>query len=114
MTPQEGSTFGPYRLLRRLGGGGVGEVFQAEGIATQSTGMPERVALKIISGSAADPTVQNMAREASAAGDLHQPHIIPFHGVVVHEGRLATVMAFAQGGSLGDGLRPRGPAGQPA
>jgi serine/threonine protein kinase len=113
MTPQEGSTFGPYRLLRRLGGGGVGEVFQAEGIATQSTGMPARAALKIISGSASDPTAQNMAREARAAGDLRQPHIIPFHGVLVHEGRLATVMAFAQGGSLGDGLRPRGPGGQP-
>jgi serine/threonine protein kinase len=113
MTPQEGSTFGPYRLLRRLGGGGVGEVFQAEGIAIQSTGMPERAALKIISGSASDPTAQNMVREAKAAGDLRQPHIIPFHGVLVHEGRLATVMAFAQGGSLGDGFRPRGPAGQP-
>jgi serine/threonine protein kinase len=113
MTPQEGSTFGPYRLLRRLGGGGVGEVFQAEGIATQPTGMPERAALKVISGSASDPTVQNIAREARAASDLHQPHIIPFYGVLVHEGRLATVMAFAHGGSLGDGIRPRGPSGQP-
>jgi serine/threonine protein kinase len=113
MTPQEGSTFGPYRLLRRLGGGGVGEVFQAEGIATQSTGMPERAALKVISGSASDPTVQNMAHEARAAGDLHQPHIIPFYGVLVHDGRLATVMAFAHGGSLGDGLRPWGASGQP-
>jgi serine/threonine-protein kinase len=114
MTPQEGSTFGPYRLLRRLGGGGVGEVFQAEGVAAQSTGLPERVALKVISGSASDSTVQNIAREAKAAGDLHQPHIIPFYGVLAHEGRLATVMALAQGGSLGDGLRPRVPSGQPA
>jgi serine/threonine protein kinase len=113
MTPQEGSTFGPYRLLRRLGGGGVGEVFQAEGMATQSTGMPERAALKVISGSASDPIVQNMAHEAGAAGDLHQPHIIPFYGVLVHDGRLATVMAFAHGGSLGDALRPRGASGQP-
>src|SRR5215472_8486930 len=114
MTPQEGSTFGPYRLLRRLGGGGAGEVFQAEGIATHSAGLPERAALKIISGSASDPTVQTIARDARAAGDLHQPHIIPFYGVLVHEGRLATIMAFAQGGSLGDGLRGRGSAGRPA
>ncbi|PWT71053.1 MAG: hypothetical protein C5B60_11410 [Chloroflexi bacterium] len=114
MTPQEGSTFGPYRLLRRLGGGGAGEVFQAEGIATTANGMPERAALKIISGSITDPTVQNIAREATAAGDLPQPHILPFHGVLVHEGRLAMVMAFAQGGSLGDGLRGRGPGARPA
>ncbi|MGO8948383.1 MAG: serine/threonine-protein kinase [Ktedonobacterales bacterium] len=105
MTLQEGSTFGPYRLFRRLGGGGAGEVYLAERSTADTSGNLGQVAVKVIYGTADDPVVQVIAREAQAAGRLNQSHIIPFYGVVTEEDRLATVMAFAQGGSLGDGLR---------
>jgi hypothetical protein len=108
---QEGSTLGSYRLVRRLGGGGAGEVYLAEG-PSGADGRPQQVAVKLISGSASDPTAQNIAREAQAAGRLQQPHIIPFHEIVQDSGRLAIVMAHAPGGSLGDNLQAKNAAGQ--
>ncbi|MGZ3715484.1 MAG: protein kinase, partial [Ktedonobacterales bacterium] len=112
----EGAMFGPYRVLRRLGGGAAGEVYLAETTNTSAspapgTDGPQQIALKVLSGTAQDATTQDIASKAHAAGQLRHPHIIPFYGVVQHEGRLGIAMAYAPGGSLGDTLAHVAPDG---
>lgn len=102
----EGGSFGPYRVLRRLGGGGAGEVFLAEQSGSDGRGgVPTRAALKLLDGRADDPAAERLTREVEAAAGLANPHIIPYYGVAVERGTLAVVMAYAPGGSLGDSLR---------
>jgi serine/threonine protein kinase len=101
----EGASFGQYHELRRLGGGGAGEVYLAEQPSVDGRGAPARVALKLLDGRADDPAARQLTREVRAAADLGNVHIIPYYGVAVERGVLAVVMAYAPGGSLGDNLR---------
>ncbi|MGH2515107.1 MAG: serine/threonine-protein kinase [Ktedonobacterales bacterium] len=106
MTTREGTSLGPYQLLRRIGGGGAGEVYQAEGPADPTASNPSgQVVVKVLSGAASDPAARGIAQQAHAAGQLHQPHIVPLFGIVEEAGALGVVMAYAPGGSLGDTLR---------
>lgn len=110
----EGAMFGPYRLLRRIGGGAAGDVYLADStnaFPTSGTEGPQQVALKIFSGSAQDTMTRAIVDQMHAAGQLRQPHIIPFYGVIQHEGRLGVAMAYAPGGSLGDALTRVAPDG---
>jgi serine/threonine protein kinase len=104
VTRLEGAVIGPYRLTRSLGRGGAGEVWLASGSA-DSNGRTGDIALKILTGPASDPAARGIAQQAQAAGNLQQPHILPFYGVVEQDNTLAVAMAFAPGGSLGDMLR---------
>lgn len=102
----EGASFGQYRVLRRLGGGGAGEVVLAERLADGTSGAaPSRVALKILDGRADDLAAQQLTREAEVAAGLGDVHIIPYYGLATERGAVAVVMAYAPGGSLGDNLR---------
>lgn len=110
----EGAMFGPYRVLKRLGGGAAGDIYLAENTQASpasSADGPHQVALKVLSGNAQDATIQSIAAQAHAAGQLRQAHIIPFYGITQHEGRLGIAMAYAQGGSLGDALSRVAPDG---
>ncbi len=110
----EGAMFGPYRVLNRIGGGVAGDIYLAENTnASPTSGAegPHQLALKIFSGSAQDAAIQSIAAQAHAAGQLRQAHIIPFYGVVQHEGRLGAAMAYAPGGSLGDTIGRVAPDG---
>jgi eukaryotic-like serine/threonine-protein kinase len=73
-------TLGDYRLLRRVGRGGMGVVYEA----WQAT-MDRRVALKVLPGGLlADlKAVARFEREARIAGKLQHPHIVGVHGMGV-------------------------------
>ncbi|MEB3030199.1 serine/threonine-protein kinase PknD [[Mycobacterium] nativiensis] len=101
-----GTQFGPYRLLRLLGRGGMGEVYEAE-----DTRKHRSVALKLIapglSGNEAFRT--RMLREADAAGQLSEPHVVPIHDYGEIAGQMFVEMRLIQGEDLAAVLRRSGP-----
>ncbi|HKV85076.1 MAG TPA: serine/threonine-protein kinase [Ktedonobacterales bacterium] len=112
MVGREGATFGPYRLTRRLGAGGAGEVYRAEG---PGAGVEHggAVALKILTGGAQDVTTRAIAQQAHTVSTLPLPHVVPIYAVVEAGSELAVAMALAPGGSLGDTLSSRRADGSP-
>src|SRR4029077_5845071 len=72
----EGTAFGRYRLQELLGRGGMGEVWRAHDTATNRV-----VATKVLPSHLAhdDTFVQRFRREAEAAAQLNNPHVIPIH-----------------------------------
>jgi serine/threonine protein kinase len=109
----EGSTLGPYQLVRRVGGAGLGEVYQAQRIApadpTQpGVAEPRQVAIKLLRPGANDPITGQIVSACEAAAALHERHIIPLYGVASQGERVGVVMAWASGGSLGDTLSREG------
>ncbi len=87
----------PIRLMRLLGRGGMGEVYEAE-----DTRKGRVVALKLISPEFSDdPTFRaRMQREAAAAGRLTEPHVVPIHDYGEINGQLYLDMRLIDGASL--------------
>jgi WD40 repeat protein len=85
---------GDYRILREIGRGGMGVVYEAE---QESLG--RRVALKVLSaGLLLDPKqVRRFEREAKAAARLHHTNIVPVFGVGRQDGHHYFVMQFIAG-----------------
>src|SRR5262245_36647577 len=85
---------GDYRILREVGRGGMGVVYEAE---QESLG--RRVALKVLAASAlADPKqVRRFEREAKAVARLHHTNIVPVFGVGRQDGHHYFVMQFIAG-----------------
>src|SRR5262245_46216352 len=83
-----------YRILREVGRGGMGVVYEAE---QESLG--RRVALKVLPPHALLNVthVQRFQREARALARLHHTNIVPVHGVGEHAGVHFYVMQFIQG-----------------
>jgi WD40 repeat protein/serine/threonine protein kinase len=92
---------GDYRILREVGRGGMGIVYEAE---QESLG--RHVALKVLPAAALlDPKhVQRFQRESKAAARLHHTNIVPVYGVGEHEGVHYYVMQFIQGLALDEVL----------
>jgi WD40 repeat protein/serine/threonine protein kinase/tetratricopeptide (TPR) repeat protein len=88
---------GDYRILREIGRGGMGVVYEAE---QESLG--RRVALKVLSaGALTDPKrVRRFEREAKAAARLHHTNIVPVFGVGCQDGHRYFVMQFIAGSAL--------------
>jgi serine/threonine protein kinase, bacterial len=105
-----GTQFGPYRLLRLLGRGGMGEVYAAE-----DTVRERMVALKLIpSGFSQDPVFRKrMQREARTAGRLQEPHVVPIHDFGEIDGQLFVDMRLIEGTDLGSVLSAFGPMAPP-
>jgi serine/threonine protein kinase/Flp pilus assembly protein TadD len=88
---------GDYRILREIGRGGMGVVYEAEQIS-----LGRHVALKVLPFAAAiDPKQrQRFQIEAQAAAQLHHPHIVPIFNVGCDHGIHYYAMQFVEGRSL--------------
>lgn len=100
--------FGPdgrYRLLGRIGAGGMGEVFKA-----YDTRMGREVAIKVLRPEFAEQPGyrERFEREALTAGRLTDPHIIAIHDVGQSQGRLYLVMPLIDGVDVGSLLERDG------
>jgi serine/threonine protein kinase, bacterial len=105
-----GSWFGPYRLLRLIGRGGMGEVYEAE-----DTRKRRVVALKLISPQfSGNPMFRTrMQREADAAGRLTEPHVVPIHDYGEIDGQLYLDMRLIEGTDLSAMVKRSGPLSPP-
>ncbi|MFN7130454.1 MAG: serine/threonine-protein kinase [Myxococcales bacterium] len=93
--------FGSYRLVRKLGEGGMAEVFQAEAIE-QDRFVP--VALKFMKPQTDIPgaDAQDLfATEADVMGMLRHPNLVELYEVGKHDERMFLAMEYVPGGDLG-------------
>ncbi|HZT79275.1 MAG TPA: serine/threonine-protein kinase, partial [Gemmataceae bacterium] len=90
---------GDFRLLREVGRGGMGVVYEAEQVS-----LGRRVALKVLPFAATlDPRqLQRFHNEARAAASLHHEHIVPVYAVGCERGVHFYAMQFIDGRTLAD------------
>jgi serine/threonine-protein kinase len=91
---------GPYRCLRKLAVGGMGEVYLAE--ARGASGFKKRLVIKAVRPDRAEEqeVVQAFLDEARVWALLTHPNIVPLYDCLWLEGRLCLVMEYVEGADL--------------
>jgi serine/threonine-protein kinase len=100
-----GATFGAYQIVRPLGVGMSGTVYEALELATS-----RRLALKVLHASIARKRnmVHRFMREATAAAKLQHPHVVATYDVGQWEGRYFLAMELLHGENLAQRLKREG------
>ena len=90
---------GPYRLLDKLGEGGMGEVYRA-----RDTRLGRDVAIKVLPAAfTSDPDrLARFEREARTLAALNHPHIAAIYGIEEAKGGRALVLELVEGETLGN------------
>ncbi len=98
MAPEIGRKYGPYEILGRLGGGGMGYVFRA-----WDARLHREVAIKLLHTEYAMPGMrERFLREARAASALNHPHICTVFDIGEQDGDPYLVMELLEGETLRD------------
>jgi serine/threonine-protein kinase len=97
-----GTMVSHYKIIEKIGAGGMGEVYLAE-----DSKLNRQVALKFMPAHLASKADMRsrFVREAQAAAKLDHPNIVPVYEVGEYQGRPYFAMAHIEGRTLGDVIR---------
>ena len=104
-TPRPGSQFGDYQIIRRLGQGGMGTVFEADQLSSG-----RRVALKVLSHALESREARSrFLREGRLAAAINHPNSVYVFGTEEINGVPTISMELIAGGTLESRIRDQGP-----
>ena len=100
-----GQSIGHYKILEKLGEGGMGVVYLAE-----DTTLDRKIALKVLPPELADSPerLERFQREAKTLAALDHPNIVTIHTVESAAGMRFLTMAYVEGETLGELTPPEG------
>ena len=103
--PQPGEQLGHYTIIRLLGAGGMGAVYEAQDLESG-----RRVALKVLSHTLDSPDArERFFREGRLAASINHPNSVYIFGTEEIGGTPVITMELVSGGTLQDRVRARGP-----